>query len=443
MNRFFSLYLLLAALTLLLFSCIESDDDSKTGTSSCVITGFSVGDIKSNYTTKTAAGRDTTYSRTVSGKSIYFNIDQVNNKITSVDSLANWVNLTRVVPTVVGIGTVAYREKGSGNDFSYLNSGSDSINFTNGIELRVSSSDGKYTRLYDVTIKKSLYEIECISWQPMNGNLSLTGNHRTLSYAGKLYVFADNGGTPTLTVGTVSGNDISWTTLAPLSKAINIQSVTCFDGRFFALDAEGTVFSSADGLNWTSSGSTKLERLLTADNFRLYGFDGTTLLSTSDGDTWETEQATQLEALPQMPVSGVSYAMNTNERLENVVMTGVNPLLSNTPVWFKVSAQGSDADQDWHFINISADNPYAMPPFSYVQMVRYGNVLLAIGSGGGETAYSNLYVSADNGITWHLQPDNYSMVEAVKGSTETITMTVCSNCVYLVQSGGKVWKGVK
>ena len=414
-----------------------------TGTSTCVITGFSVGDIKSNYTTKTVSGRDTTFSRTVSGKSIFFNIDQVNNKITTVDSLANWVNISRVVPTVIGIGTVAYREKGSGNDFYYLRSGSDSINFTNGVELRVSSSDGKYTRYYDVTIKKSQYEIERISWHPVSGNLSLTGAHRTLSSSGKIYVFADNEGTPTVTVGSVSGNDISWTTPELLSMPVNIQSVTCFDGLFFGLGNDGTVCSSSDGVLWVSAGGTKLERLLMSDSFRLYGFDGTTLLSTSDGETWEIENAVDLESLPQMPVSGVSYALNTNERLENVVMTGVNPFLNYTPVWFKVSSQSFDSDQDWHFINISGDNPYALPPFSSVQMVRLGDVLLAFGSGGVETAYSNLYVSADNGITWHLQPDNYTMPEAVKGSTQPLTMTVCSNCLYVVQSGGKVWKGVK
>lgn len=443
MNRFFSLYLPLTAFALFLFSCIKSEDDEVTGTSTCVITGFSVGDIKSNYTTKTVSGRDTTFSRTVSGKSIFFNIDQVNNKITTVDSLANWVNISRVVPTVIGIGTVAYREKGSGNDFYYLRSGSDSINFTNGVELRVSSSDGKYTRYYDVTIKKSQYEIERISWHPVSGNLSLTGAHRTLSSSGKIYVFADNEGTPTVTVGSVSGNDISWTTPELLSIPVNIQSVTCFDGLFFGLGNDGTVCSSSDGVLWVSAGGTKLERLLMSDSFRLYGFDGTTLLSTSDGETWEIENAVDLESLPQMPVSGVSYALNTNERLENVVMTGVNPFLNYTPVWFKVSSQSFDSDQDWHFINISGDNPYALPPFSSVQMVRLGDVLLAFGSGGVETAYSNLYVSADNGITWHLQPDNYTMPEAVKGSTQPLTMTVCSNCLYVVQSGGKVWKGVK
>lgn len=443
MNRFFSLYLPLTAFVLLLFSCIKSEDDEIIGTSTCVITGFSVGDIKSNYTTKTVAGRDTTFSRTVSGKSIFFNIDQVNNKITTVDSLANWVNISRVVPTVIGIGTVAYREKGSGNDFYYLRSGSDSINFTNGVELRVTSSDGKYTRLYDVTIKKSQYEIERISWHPVSGNLLLTGAHRTLSSDGKLYVFAENEGTPTVTVGSVSGNDISWTNPESLSMPINSHSVTCFDGRFFALDTDGTVCTSSDGVSWASAGGTKLERLLIADSFRLYGFDGTSLLSTSDGETWDAENALDLESLPQMPVSGVSYPLNTNERLENVVMAGVNPLQNYTPVWFKVSAQSSDSDQDWHYINISGDNSYALPPFSSVQMVRLGDVLLAFGSGGGETAYSNLYVSADNGITWHLQPDNYPMVETVKGSMQPLTMTVCSNAVYVVQSGGKVWKGVK
>ena len=438
------LYVLLPLMvfTMLFFSCISSEDENE-GSPTCVITSFSVGDIVSSYSTKTINGKDTTFNRTISGKKIYFNIDQVQGRISSVDSLANWVNIKRVVPTVTSVGTVYYREMGSSDSFNYLRSGVDSLDFSKGIELKVFSTDGNYSRNYVVTLYKSEYETETLDWYPVVSNLSLTGEHRTLSKNGRLYVFAENGGTPTLSVGTTGINQVNWTSPSELSSWVDYKSVTLFGGQFYALDAEGKVNVSTDGLSWSLCGSTVLDRLLMSDSFRLYGSTGTTVVTTTDGATWTEEPSADLSSLPEMPVSGVAYAMNTNKSMQTAVMLGRNNSVSTTPVWFKVSSSNEDSDQPWNYINISGDNNYPLPSFNDVQMVRYEDVLIAMGRGGDQLGYQDIYVSADNGVTWHVQESVYGMISALKGTTSPVTMAVCSNSLYVIQSGGKVWRGVK
>lgn len=433
----------LMAILLLMFSCIKSDDDETVGNPSCVITSFSVGDIKSDYSSKTINGKDTTYSRTVSGKNIHFNIDQVNGTITTVDSVAYWVNLTRVVPTINGVGTAYYRKKGASGDFVYLRSGNDSIDFSSGIELKVISSDGNYSRTYDVNILKSQYETEALNWEKISANNSIQGNIRTVANNGKLFVFAEKDGKTTVTTGTPRNNDVEWDTSLDTSMAIDYRSVTVFNGLFYALDENQQLCVSEDAAEWTPTAFKTIDRLLAADKTRLYAFDGFAVVSTVDGLNWEELIVSDITALPQMPVSFEAYTLSTNSTLQNVVMTGCNTAGTSTPVWFKLSSESPESDQRWTYINISDDNPYALPLFDYVQMVRYDGVLIAAGKGQGAGNYSHLYVSPDNGITWHVDDTTYGIVSDINGSDLNITMTVCGDFIYLIQSGGNVWRGVK
>lgn len=444
MTKKIAIFLPLAAITFLMFSCIDSDeDDDATGNPSCVITSFSVGDIKSDYTTKTISGKDTTYVRTISGTNIHFNIDQVNGRITTVDSLAYWVSLTRVVPTVNGVGTAYYRKAGTSDEFVYFRSGTDSIDFTGGIELRVVSSDGNYARNYLVNILKSRYETEALNWEQFSSNAAIQGSHRTLCNAGRLYVFAEQEGTSMLTVGTPGDNDVEWGSTTATNTHIDYRSVTLFNGAFYAIDENHQLCVSEDGADWSGTTSTVIDRLLAADNMKLYAFDGTSVISTSDGQNWEAETAADINALPEMPVAYAAYALSTNSNLQNVVMTGCNNTLSSTPVWFKLSAYSEESDQNWTYINITDDNPYALPFFDYVQMVRYDGVLLAAGKGGSDDNYAHLYMSPDNGVTWHVDDTTYGMVPDIAGSAQPISMTVCGDFIYLIQDGGTVWRGVK
>lgn len=442
MKRLFYFSTIILTLSVLLTSCLGDDNETKT-TPTCMIAGFSVTDITSPYSTKTAAGKDTTYNRTISGSTILFNINQLNGKIQSVDSLPNWVNISKVVPNITYSGIAYVRVGGETAEYRYFRNGNDSIDFTKQVDFRITSTDGKYNRYYSVKMLKSILDADSLYWSNIKSNLTLNGNHRTLSLNDKIYVFADNAGNTTLTTTIAKNKELNWTTPANLSTAINYKSVTLFNGSFYGLDSDGLVYNSNDGINWTKTSETTIERLLGADPFRLYAYDGSSLLSTTDGAEWDVETAANLDMMPQMPVSSTYYATKTNATLYNVVMMGNNTLATYTPVWFKISSS-EEANQKWNYINISDDNGYPMPLLNDVKMVRFKDMLIAIGGksmDGTIAAYSKLYVSHDNGITWHVPEKDMAMVEEWKGTTLPITMVECNDCLWVIQSGGKIWLG--
>ena len=91
---------------LLLVSCVKSKETESTPY--CAITSFGVNSIVSYVPYKTSTGT-TTVKRTVSGSSILFQINQETGLISTVKSLPNWINLTKVVPTFTCHGTLQYK----------------------------------------------------------------------------------------------------------------------------------------------------------------------------------------------------------------------------------------------------------------------------------------------------------------------------------------------
>ncbi len=430
------------ALATLLFSCVDSDNET-TGSPICVITSMSVGDIKSEYTT-TINGKDTTYTRTISGSSIKFNIDQVEGTIMAVDSLAYWADITRVVPTVVAAGSVYYRQAGTSDDYAYLRSGSDSIDFSKGVELLVVSSDGNYSKHYTAKINLSEYSTEELEWFSLSTNLTLEGRHRTLSRDNNIFVFAEIDGNATLTYA--DADKLSWTEPQALSENIDYRSVTLFNDLFLALGENQEIYSSSDGLNWAKSASGQTaELLLAADKWRVYAFDGTDIISSEDGENWQVETTlSDVGSLPQMPVSYAAYNLKTNTNLQNVVMVG-NSGDAAVSAWYKVSSNNDDSNQKWSQVSYPDNNSYPMPQLTDIQLARYKDVLVVIGGASADglvTAYENIYVSADNGITWHVPSTGYNMVSQLEGTTEPVTLTSCGKYLFIIQSGGQVWRGV-
>ncbi|MBQ8737216.1 MAG: hypothetical protein IJY78_05265, partial [Bacteroidaceae bacterium] len=197
MKKFFycitSLLLMLFAVS----SCIE-DEEIETYPE-CSIRRFSIADIKSEIKAKTENGNDTSYYRTIEGKNIYFNIDQVNKTIVSVDSLPYWTDITRIVPTIESDGYVYYRYD-SDSLFIPLNSGTDSIDFTMPVQFAVVSTSGMYTKKYVAKINKSINDVDSLIWRELNtSDFVLNGPHKSMALGNRIYVFSENNGNATVT----------------------------------------------------------------------------------------------------------------------------------------------------------------------------------------------------------------------------------------------------
>lgn len=451
MRNIFYFFAVLFLTVSVVSSCIK-DEDAVTSPE-CYIISFSVADIKSAVETKNNRGEDTIVYRTIGGSSIYFNIDQVRNKITSVDSLPVWTDLSKVVPTVNSYGYVYYRyEKDS--LYMPLLSGSDSIDFTSPLKFLVIGTDGFSTKEYDVKINKSETETDSLLWNKVeNSNLQIGDRHKVLYFDNRLYVFTDEGTHTTVTSSSLLSEGRSWSVPAKTEGVeggtIDYSSVTVFGNLIYALGTDGKIYNSTSGEKggvWHRTSERVFTSLLGADNHYLYACDGVAILSTKDMQSWEENGNTRIDMLPQGNICTVSYTTRTNTNLQSVVMVGLNAKDNeHAVVWYKVSSSDSNSNQKWSYVEVTEENEYGCPKLEGINVIRYKGMLLAIGGRNladeTSTAYNCIYRSNDNGITWKEITDKILLPESVVGKDIATGITTDGKNIWLVRANGEVWRG--
>jgi hypothetical protein len=449
----------IAAAGLMMTACISSEDDAVT-TQETVITSYAVSDIVTTLYTTSSTGADSAYTRTISGSDIYFNIDQVNNRIYSIDSLPQWVDLSRVVTSFTSYGTVYCRQRGQ-SDFFYFTSGEDSVDYTQKVEFLVVATDGVSTRHYTAELYKATSASDSLYWSDASAaGLQLAGRHRTLSLNDVLYVFAENGGSPTVSTLDAKTSGAVFTAPALLkgaAAAIDYRSITLFGGRFYALDANGALYAAqpeGGATAWTKVADTAFTQLLAADAYYLYATDGTAILASSDLKTWTENGNTSLQYLPQAgTATSVAYESRTNSALQQVVMTGLSAADgAQTAVWMKTAAQDAESNQTWSCIRHDVSDARALPYMADVQLLRFGGNLYALGGATPDAAaenavsaadaYKYFYTSGDHGINWRRVTSGMRLPDGLREHDGApVTAAVAGGHVWIVQSGGYVWRG--
>lgn len=425
----------LCTVVLTLSSCI--DDEKIEVSSECGIISFSVSDIRSNVTIKKADGGDTTIIKTIPSSEIRFNIDQINGKITCVDSLPNWVDLTKVVPKFVAYGNVYGRinpDKTDTNEY-YMTSGADSVDLSSPFTMRVISTDGVSKKVYTVQMFKRTTNCDTLEWKANNINTNFNTYTRPLVLNGKVYLFHENDNGETCV--STSTNGIEWDTKN--ANAIKYESVTLFKDNMYALGTDGYMFSSTDGETWTKVSSSPFVQILAADKQNIYVYDGTSIVGSSDLQTWSNYGDKDMEYIPTSFISSFSSASKTNPNIEILTMVGLNENnLNNSIAWYKVSSANKYVDQNWIHINANKSNIFPFVYLSGLSATAYKNAIYAIGKTDG--SYEYFYRSDDNGISWHPIKSQYTLPDDINSNNAFATILTVGDEMWIIK-GDKIWKG--
>ena len=426
---------------LILASCMGSDDIVTTP--ECAITGFSVNSITCDVKTKKydqyGNATDTLVSRTMYGSQIFFNIDQLNGHIHTVDSLPNWVDLTKVVPIVSAQGDVYYKTNDDDVLYYPLSSGSTIIDFNKTVEFLCASTDGLSKRIYKVDIYKHVGNTDTLEWKSTTSNLSIAGASKAFHVDGKVFVFAQNKSKKAVVTAATDEDAATWST--PVVIPVDESSIVLFKNNFYGLGSDGLIYRSApDQIStWEKASDQVAERLLAADAYYLYAFNGTSIISTEDLESWREEETNDAEMLPETSIHSLTYPSGTNQNLQVAVMAGVSSQNTNNAVtWCKTSTLEESTNQPWAYIQVTGDNAYGMPHFDYPSVTYYNGALYAIGVE--ENAYAALYRSDDNGITWHLQ-EKYPTPADLKPANGVASIVAVNQQIWIIQENGKVWQG--
>lgn len=422
-------------------SCIEDDDVE--ATPECAITSMSVSDIRSVILTTAHDGGDSTYSRTISGNTIKFNIDQVNGIISSIDSLPSWTDLSRVVPSFSYSGNLFAQVALKYGDDNYyiISNGKDSIDFTNPVNFMVMGNDGVSVKRYKISIKKALASADSLLWTSIsNHNLTLKKQPKMLLLNNRLYVFSTDG-TDIVMSSSTDGQNWTASVIANQKVKIQMESILLFKDKFYAATADGKVYASENGTDWGLATEQTVNRLLASDDNYIYAFDGEKIIASSDLQNWQENGTSQIDMLPQTSISSVAYTTKTHSALQAVVMAGLTEANNKSAVvWYKVASENSLLNQKWDYINITSENKHALPILSNVKIFHYNDAIYAIG--GDNSAF---YRSDDNGITWRKQESDFMPPQNTNPANEAAFL-VDGKYIWMVQNRNDgttaVWKGI-
>lgn len=429
-----------------IFSACSSDSDESTTVASrdCIISAAALGTIPRTIHAIAKSGKDTTYSVNVTGSYYPLYIDQINYTVYNPDSLPVGTRSDKVVlNTFTCSSTATIKSLTSGRDTTFTYS--DSTDFSQKRTLTVWAADGVSKRDYTFDIRVHKEEADSFPWQLVASSSSNAVaafiESRTLVKDGALYVF---GKTPAglsqlvrTSVSAPSFADAAEVKAAD-GTALDVRSVQCFNGVFYAL-ANGAVVSSETGQgDWNSVAAARtFDALVAVSTDSIYALGDGKLYASADAVNWAESSADEPDLLPTSEVCAALQTSRVDDTYRQIVMAGHRD--GEAVVWKLDIDTRHDFVYPWINIPQTAElGDYPFPLIRQNTLVPYGDVTLLVGLESDGTL-APFYTSSDNGRTWI--PGEYKH-PAVTGLTAVSAAVDADNYLWLVCSGsGTVYKG--
>lgn len=423
-----------------MFTGCSSDNEASLGlTSDCAITAVTMGTLYRDLHTKLENGRDTSYLITLPGSAFPMHIDQLRNEVYNTDSLPLGTLVNKIVfSTFTTDGSILLRSL-SGSDTLYATS--DTVDFTTPRTFTVYAADGTGSRSYTVKVNVHQVDPESYTWLAdgeANRDIAAMSGMKLIANGSTLYLWGMSSGTPVLMTRSAS-TGAQWMYSEPTgANDIDLQSITLFNGAFYAT-GNGALLRSTDGLTWeTLSPGFTPTAMFGASGMEIYASTANGVYSSSDGSTWTpcTIDASS-SLLPQKDVVSVTQAAITNANIENVITVGYVDTVS--VVWKKeVDLTGTETNP-WSYFPYTEENTKALPYMHGLSLIKYENSLYAAGLRHGVPA---VFESADGGRTW-ITPETETILPAAIGSpTEMYLAAGSGSTIWLVCAGtGQLWRG--
>lgn len=432
---------------MLFTSCLPEAEETELS-STVAILSFSINDLKTKHTVTLDNGKDSTYTTIMDASSIPFTIDQTNGLIYNRDSIAYGTNVTRVITNLSTDGYVYYYKDGEKTNYK----AADSIDFTNPVKFTVISHDEMFSRDYLISINVHQTDPNSTYWEQLkesNFQAGLFAKQQALLRGKQIYVFGQNANGECFTTYTDVDNGTQWSDPSPwngVTGEADCSSAILFNESFYIL-AGGILYQSADGINWQVTSSESVECLLavTSENTSTaWGLINGAFAYSQDMGTWNTcGQAT--ESGMNKRIASFSQPLRTNTNIHRTIVIGTDTQSTDTcaQVWSKLSTENR-----WTEVVPVGTNIYGCPNLENLAVIRCHNRMYAFGGKSiGERhvpieAFSACYESRDNGVTWRVRNNGFSMHPSFAGSTDTFSTVVDDKeRVWIIWSStGEIWR---
>ena len=429
---------------LLLTSCLKSDDDNNSTLSSdAAITSFSLGTLNRYIHTTSSTGADSIYKTTVTGSDYKFSIDQINHRIFNADSLPIGTDVKHVLCSVSALNNGVVLLKSEISDTLFYFSSTDSLNFTNPRELHVLASDGSAEQIYTINVNVHQEEGEKFVWSQhtQSEEIAALEGMKAVFLGESLYVFGVKSGK---TLGYVTTDGESWTSLAEINDAEAYQNMLVYDEAIYMI-ANGSLQKTQDGKTWEIVKSDVAVKQLVANSYtELYALstDNKMMVSLDEGQTWEEDELD--EDASWLPTEETAYAcvpLRMTEYSDYILLAGTSPAISDiSSVWRKIVEYDLQGLEDkWVYMERTDNNLLALPQLHHLQLMAYDDGVLAFGVKDG--TFSSIYQTRDNGINWK-KNSKYQLPGKFNGNADSYAAATDGKEIWLISGGtGEVWQG--
>ena len=321
----YSIAALLFSLIFLFGSCagdLGKDDDINAG--DCIITLVKLGGVKRPQHKRTAKGKDTVVIAMLAGERFPFSIDQANGQIFNIDSLPGDVDVSRTrFAKISATGSLSVQSLISGKDTAFVLT--DSLDFRQPRVVTVYGRDGVSRRKYTLKINVHKEAGDSSTWKKIvNGNSLLASAEviRAFLVNGEAYLYALIGTQNFLLKSPLT--DLSnWTQTAISDGSIAPASIHYYNGAFYA--TRGTyVVSSTDGLTWSPMGNVQpIAQLLAVGEPGFVGLTSGQLYSSTDGINWTTDNMDTPSELPDAELDGLALQPQQGSNYDRFLLVSI------------------------------------------------------------------------------------------------------------------------
>lgn len=421
-------------------SCLKSSEEEKTPEAS--ITSFVVGYYNVKFHDVNVQRRDTIVYEREGGVMYPMTIDQINNRIYNIDSLAYGSVLDSVTCSIGYRGTVSYRYDDDGSVYEWNSYGA--LNFTRPLTFIVTSTDGSYVRTYDFKLNVSTVFPDSVLWS----NADSVGFPKL---DGPCAAFCDDTlyhfGTDSNGLLKVAYRDVTkgvWSVAAVSGIPVSGwgHTVIAWNDSLYSVSGNN-LYVSHNGTDWklSCSGISAIIPTVNGNGCIWAVTTSDDIVRTTDMKQWITVQKKPQGFVDSVAVAVVS-PLETNPKITRTILIGNKTGEKYSRVWTMLST-----DTEWTQIDFPSNDALCLPAYKSLSVIWYDDVLFAFGKG-----LDGFRQSYDNGLTWYYC-DRYAdytsswnrymqLPAAIKGKDTGFSYATDSyGGIWIMTCDGQVWRG--
>ncbi|MDR1332729.1 MAG: DUF6242 domain-containing protein [Tannerella sp.] len=357
---------------------------------------------------------------------VKFTIDQLSGQIYNRDSMpyGTSINFKAICNISYAAGTITsveVHQKATGTK-AYWN-GKDSLDFAGEVEFYIISYDGKASKTYTAKLNVHQQHPDVMTWSLDTGLPPASGatDRKVIAHGDsyRMYVRSSNG-YELYESSAPSANNWTQTSLTGLQdKTFTLSQMTGYEGNLYLPSSEGALYRSADGQEWTVvDGAPEIAALLGAvQASEELGRPSALAALVRNSSTWQfavmnayAQWQEGTEAPAEFPVTG--FASNSYKKMYYSHLTTVAGKDRNGAL----SSKSWDTMDGLAWICLTAGEKNYFAQREGGMLADYDSKLYLIGGiNASNQGLSDIYTSADKGVTWALADSLTFLPETFQG----------------------------